>query len=250
MQIEQVSSQEPYEVYSKVCSVTDDGVYEFVCKKGHKTKTVLRTPKHEVLFNIGAHAYLDGYYREAITSFAASLERYYEFVLRVIAREKEIVSQLKEMWSSYNFKNSSERQYGAFVSTWLFLLGKNYTDLSKTKITDMAVLRNNVVHKGIIPKAEDCIKYGQYVYDIWAPIETILKEKYPTAHKNECFSKAKESKGQDDSEVTVLTIMSVLQSARKDDNKIETAIEKLTKYREINHFPSIKEGYRLSVLHP
>jgi hypothetical protein len=34
-----------------------------------------------VLFDIGANAVVDGYYREAITSFSASLERFYEYFL-------------------------------------------------------------------------------------------------------------------------------------------------------------------------
>ena len=70
--------------YSCLRSVRDDGIYEFECPEGHRSITVLRTPKHEVLFAIASNALLDGYLRESIASFAASLERFYEFVIRVI----------------------------------------------------------------------------------------------------------------------------------------------------------------------
>ena len=57
----------------------DDGKYEVVCPKGHKSITLLQQQKFELLFDIGAYAIVDGYYREAVSSFTSSLERCYEF---------------------------------------------------------------------------------------------------------------------------------------------------------------------------
>ncbi|MFN5263084.1 MAG: hypothetical protein ACK5EH_11890, partial [Pseudanabaena sp.] len=82
--------QSSFVSYSRLCSIRDDGIYEFKCPEGHRSTTVLRTPKHEVLFAIASNALLDGYLRESIASFAASLERFYEFVIRVICRSKSI----------------------------------------------------------------------------------------------------------------------------------------------------------------
>jgi hypothetical protein len=53
---------------------TDDGLYEATCPKGHKSITILQQRKFEILFDIGIYAINDGYYREAISSFTASLE--------------------------------------------------------------------------------------------------------------------------------------------------------------------------------
>jgi hypothetical protein len=50
----------------------DDGRYEVQCPRGHRSITILQQQKFEVLFQIGAYAIADGYYREAVSSFASS----------------------------------------------------------------------------------------------------------------------------------------------------------------------------------
>lgn len=62
--------------------VRDENHYALTCPKGHRNVVVLQQQKFEVLFEIGAHAIEDGYYREAVSSFTASLERFYEFFVR------------------------------------------------------------------------------------------------------------------------------------------------------------------------
>ena len=62
--------------------ICDDGKYEVTCTRGHKETVILQQQKFEILFEIGAHAIIDGYYREAVSSFAASLERFYEFSIK------------------------------------------------------------------------------------------------------------------------------------------------------------------------
>ena len=44
------------------------------CSRSHETTAILQEQKFEILFDIGAHAILDGYYREAVSSFTSSLE--------------------------------------------------------------------------------------------------------------------------------------------------------------------------------
>ena len=62
----------------------DDGLYNVTCSKGHTTVNAIQEQKFEVLFDLGAMALLDGYPREAVSSIAASLERFYEFYVQVI----------------------------------------------------------------------------------------------------------------------------------------------------------------------
>jgi hypothetical protein len=101
-------------MHSCIFSVRDDGIYEFECPEGHHSSTVLLTPKHEVLFANASNALLDGYLRDAIASFAASLERYYEFTIRVICRSKSIFQQdVIDCWKLVS--KQSERQLGAFT---------------------------------------------------------------------------------------------------------------------------------------
>ncbi len=74
-------------LFNDFCNINirDDGIYEATCPEGHKTYTLLQQLLFEVLFDIGAYAITDGYYREAVSSFTASLERFYEFYVKVIS---------------------------------------------------------------------------------------------------------------------------------------------------------------------
>ena len=60
-----LDGSQPY-AYLKVTSINESSIFEFECPMGHQSKTVLRTPKHELLFTIGANAFIDGYFREVI----------------------------------------------------------------------------------------------------------------------------------------------------------------------------------------
>ena len=52
------------------------------CEQGHTTEVTLPIPAFELLFDFGSAALLDGYAREAVTSFASSFERFAEFACR------------------------------------------------------------------------------------------------------------------------------------------------------------------------
>jgi len=234
----EIAPGESSAVYSRVCSIRDDGVYEFECPNGHRTITVLRTPKHEVLYTIGANALLDGYLRDALASFAASLERYYEFAVRVIARHKGIEpDNFNAAWSSLS--KQSERQFGAFVIAWVLETGKPYTSISKTRIENLTRLRNEVIHQGKIPTPSECKNYGKYVLDIAAPVEEVLLSDYEAAHKDECFAHARALKKSSPSPLTVLSIYSVFNTAMKSDRKLEPALKRLEDARKLLQLPII-----------
>ena len=89
--------------------IRDDSVYEFICPKGHKAVVTLQEQLFEVLFDIGANAIEDGYYREAVSSFASSLERFYEFYIRAALAENAVADEAVEQ--SWRFiRKQSERQ--------------------------------------------------------------------------------------------------------------------------------------------
>src|SRR2546425_10183395 len=73
-----------------VVEFRDDGRYQVTCPKGHTGITILQEQKFEILFEIGAYAIADGYYREAVSSFTASLERCHEFFIRALMFESKI----------------------------------------------------------------------------------------------------------------------------------------------------------------
>jgi len=59
----------------------DDGIALIECSAGHKTALVMQSQKFEMLLDSGAAALLEGFTLEACASFAAALERFYEFSL-------------------------------------------------------------------------------------------------------------------------------------------------------------------------
>ncbi|MFG0828190.1 hypothetical protein ACF8R6_07400 [Pseudomonas sp. CJQ_7] len=152
--------------------VNDRGAYLTECPRGHKTVSVVQQHKFEVLFELGARALLDGYPGEAITRFASSQERFFEFFIRVVAQRNQIAQAvMKQTWQ--DLVNSSERQYGAYLMLHLLHYGTSVSPnpekmkpagaTGKTK--DWKAFRNAVVHKGYIPSTEEAIQYGELVYN-------------------------------------------------------------------------------------
>lgn len=141
----------------------DDGRYKSTCSNGHTQTTFLQEQKFEILFEIGANAILDGYYREAVSSFTSSLERFYEFVIRLACSHESMPDELyKKCWKSVS--NQSERQLGAYIYLWGVYI-KNPPLLLKN--SDIS-FRNSVIHKGKIPTKEEAESYGAKVYELIA----------------------------------------------------------------------------------
>ncbi|SJM95891.1 conserved hypothetical protein [Crenothrix polyspora] len=155
--------------------IQDDNIYSLTCDHGHKTRTVLQQQKFEILFDLGAMALLDGYHREAVTSFAASLERFYEFYIRVITIKFKIEKdKFDKAWS--HIAAQSERQLGAYIFTYLLdhptsetpIIDNEKPELvgtSKSKTKTWKDFRNAVVHKGYIPSSSETLAYGDMVYN-------------------------------------------------------------------------------------
>ncbi len=136
----------------------NDGLYEFTCTNGHKALTALQEQKFEILFEIGASAILDGYYREAVSSFSAALERFYEFSLSVFCMKAGVQdAEWSKSWKT--IASQSERQFGAFVFLHAAILGTSPSVLPEK----LRKFRNDVVHKGHIPTHPEALEYGEVV---------------------------------------------------------------------------------------
>lgn len=161
--------------------VTDSMVYEHVCKFGHLEFCVLKHFPHEILFEIGAQAIEDGYYREAISSFSSSLERFYEFFIKVTCELEKIDSQeFKKSWKIIS--SLSERQLGAYSFRYLSYFGKAPNVLAgKAK-----ELRNNVIHRGYIPSYNEAIDYGEIVLNEVIPVLLEMSSKDKVGFSEKC----------------------------------------------------------------
>ena len=144
---------------AKVLSLyRDDGIYDIQCKHGHNFVGVFQRHLYQILFEIGAYAILDGYYRESVASFASSLERFLEYYIQVIAISKNIdMEAYKKAWKLISAQ--SERQFGAFIFIYLYV-NKKPPNLLTEKYRSF---RNDVIHKGKIPTKEKAIEYGDCV---------------------------------------------------------------------------------------
>ena len=148
--------------------LTDNGVNKLKCEYGHEFAVVYNGAKFEILFDVGMSAIRDGYAREAVSSFSASLERFYEFYIRLICQKDKIEDEaIKSSWKSVS--NQSERQLGAFIFLYTYINKKSPEILSSND----SGFRNKVIHKGYIPKLEEALDFGKSVYN---KIMAVVKE--------------------------------------------------------------------------
>ena len=147
------------------------GYYDFTCVNGHRNIIVLQEPSFELLFQSGIVLFNARYYRESVFNFAASLERFREFCIKVmIFSETQSFDLFKDMWDGMK---QSERQIGAFYSLYSYLLKKS-PDTAKDE--KMAKLRNDVTHKGKFISIDEAKIYGEYVYDFISTTRKIMED--------------------------------------------------------------------------
>ena len=146
-------------VPSPISRIADDGKYEVKCALGHESIVFVDNVKFELLFELGVNSLVDGYPREAVSSFTAALERFYEFYWRVVMCHLAIsFEEIDKTWKSIS--KQSERQLGAFVTAHFALMNTS----PKLLNTNQEVkFRNQVIHDGYVPKIEEAISYGNTV---------------------------------------------------------------------------------------
>ncbi len=169
-------------IYPQSVEINDSGIYTVTCRNGHVSSTMSQQHKHETLFELATFAILDGYYREAVTSFASSLERFYEYMIEVVLNEQGCDQELiGKMWKE--IAKQSERQLGAFVVL--------YTSLFKIKPRtlnqDRVKFRNDVVHKGVVPTRAKAVEFGQEVLEVIRAALRDLRSNYPYAEMQAVF---------------------------------------------------------------
>lgn len=192
-----------------VIEISDSGYYEFECINGHQSKFIVQEQLFELLFEIGISAIYDGYYREAISSFTSSLERFYEYYVKLmmyknVVDEKEIEATWKKV------SNQSERQLGAFIFLYLAETRTMPTLLSDSNVQ----FRNTIIHKGKIPTRNQSIEYGQAILDHINPILNDLKINYSEHVMESVFRHKKNiiaSKGITNTQMAIPTILSLTQ---------------------------------------
>ena len=148
----------------------DSGIVQIICDAGHKSNCVSSLERFEYLFESGLLAYVSGFEREAVSSLSASLERFFEYYVRVISREKEIDhDKFALAWKSLS--DQSERQLGAFLLVHLLETREPFVVNGK-----MVKFRNKVIHKGHIPTLTEVRTYAAFIYDTIMGLRTYLED--------------------------------------------------------------------------
>lgn len=149
----------------------DDNTYLVKCEKGHESIVFFESHKFELLFEMGIYALLDGYFREAVSNFAASIERFYEFSIEVfVKRLVEGQTTKFNTWITHDtepfnkswklISNQSERQLGAYVMLYL----ANFNNPPELMKQNNVEFRNKVIHKGYFPTEEETLKYAEDIF--------------------------------------------------------------------------------------
>lgn len=146
--------------------LNDENLYEFICPKKHRTLTQLQEQKFEILFDIASLALLDGYTKEAVSSYSSSLERFIEYCILILSLKNSVTTEnFIKTWKQMS--NQSERQLGAFLILCL------QEGINNKIEENRSTFRNKVIHKGYIPSSKEAIDYGQYIMSF---IQNTLKE--------------------------------------------------------------------------
>ncbi|MGI4823629.1 MAG: hypothetical protein ACRYFV_20660 [Janthinobacterium lividum] len=192
--IECVSAGDNTPYWADSRPVSDSLIYDVTCPKGHKTEILLAAYKFELLFESGVVGLRAGYYREAVSSFATALERFYEFSIIFFIIDKfdpkptghfdeNAVQKFLKLWKiPLKF---SERQIGAFYALYFnefdelpVLFDEAFSKSLKHIIVKNPVnLRNRVVHEGYIPTYEEAIQYGEAVAMYIKALVVIYRER-------------------------------------------------------------------------
>jgi hypothetical protein len=207
----------------------DDGRYEVTCPEGHKNVATLQEQKFELLFEIGAYAIRDGYYREAVTSFASSLERFYEFFIKAALFEKGIDAEIVER--SLKLANLAERLLGAFVLLYTsdFRTPPTLLESKRIGLRTAVKFRNNVVHMGKIPSRKEALEFGQIVLDLVRPMMKEAQVKYPKGVQETVFDHVKQARRDEKESIGIITMPTTISLSRTDAEWTNTTLEQRIK---------------------
>ncbi|MCI8208166.1 hypothetical protein AUC61_01340 [Pseudomonas sp. S25] len=161
---------------SRTVLVQEHNLYRAACPEGHELVAILDNLPFELLFESGLEALVDCYLRESVSSFAAALERLYEFSIRVqLTSDKVDINELEVMWKSVAAQ--SERQLGMYIGLRTLKDGKPPAMLPQS----LSKLRNSVIHKGYFPTSKEAFGFGEVVFRLIMDEVLRLDEYYKDA---------------------------------------------------------------------
>jgi hypothetical protein len=158
--------------------IEGEHLFRITCPKKHSSILGLRQPRFKILYESGALALLDGYYREAVASFASALERFHEYWVRATFLHAGVpVAAIDDTWKLV--ARQSERQYGAFLFLYLRERGKTPPHLPDKWVA----FRNDVTHSGVFPSRGQTADYAEQVLKLISQLNHELEQLAPAGIK-------------------------------------------------------------------
>jgi hypothetical protein len=161
----------------------ESGYVKAQCKLGHAPVLGVQEPKFVLLFDIGACAYLDGYYRAAVGTMNTAIERACELFVQVVSETRGTpVGAFDRFWAGV--KNRSEAQIGAFLLAYLYEHGIACGFFAKEisvhgKRASITSFRNRVVHQGYIPSQAEAYAFGESAHHWLTELSVTLQAAHP-----------------------------------------------------------------------
>ena len=172
-------------------STPDDNLLALDCPSLHSSITIIENHKFDLLFESGIRSLKNIYYREAVASFASSLERFYEYIINQILFDDVNFEEFNKSWK--NVSNQSERQLGAFIFLHLNKVGKSPNLLHNNKVK----FRNKVIHKGYFPTYEESFDFLKAVAENVNEIYNNISEVVEMEHYDNYLNKIKRCKAEE-----------------------------------------------------
>lgn len=216
--------------------INSEGFYELECPNGHKSITWVQNEQFEILFDSAVLALLDGYYREAVSSFASSLERFYEFSIRVMQNnieeyDQEYNEEFDKLWKSMS--KQSERQLGAYYMAYFNEFKKNPPAIQGNWIE----FRNKVIHKGEFPSLSKSLLYGEYIYNYMVDQLIELRKRCPIGFNKPASIRIRsyDQKGESYLPVTNVSLATCINVLAIDDDK-KNFEDVMKNFKSMQHF--------------
>lgn len=142
-------------------NLVEEGWIEYECEHHHKSFIEVQEFKFEILFYEALKHYVQKEYEASVFLFANSLEKFYEFFIKMYVRK--LTSEDKFIDETLmKTINRAENQLGAFRVLYFIIFKKNSPKLPNALVE----FRNNVIHNGKIVSEEECFKYGEAVFSL------------------------------------------------------------------------------------
>lgn len=154
-----------------VGEIGDSGVHVGSCPFQHQVRYWTPKPAHELLFDVGGKALLDGYFREAVSSFAATLEQAFEYYVEVSCLAAGIAHG--EVTKLLRSNRRDQRRAGMVSVSYLRDTGQDFPFL----VPRWVEFRNNVIHNAAWPTRMKTLEYGDFVAKTVGALYQTLGEK-------------------------------------------------------------------------